>query len=388
MRPQHRDDPAAGTLRQFSLAACRRLVIKIGSALLTNEEGTVGRAWLAGVAADVAAARKNGQQVIVVSSGAISIGSRLLAIDRRRSRLEALQAAAAAGQVHLVRAWQEAFDAYGIAVAQILLALGDTENRRRFLNARGTLEKLLEHGVLPVVNENDTVATEEIRYGDNDRLAARVAQLVMADGLLLLSDVDGLYTADPGRDPGATHVREVTAITPEIEAMAAGARSPFGSGGMATKVQAARIAIHAGCTTVIASGRPERPISALLAGGRCTVFRASATPAAVRKQWLAGALAIGGSLTLDAGAVAALRGGASLLPVGVTAVSGAFSRGDPVLLLGAQGEEVGRGLAAYSAEEAGRILRCRSGEIAARLGYQGRAVMVHRDDLVMFGKEE
>ncbi len=376
-----------GPVGGFDLARCRRLVVKIGSSLLTDDDGKVNRRWLAGVAADVSARREAGQQMVIVSSGAISIGSNVLGINRRRSRLEELQAAAAAGQVHLVHAYQEAFDAHGIAVAQVLLALGDTEDRRRFLNARGTLETLLEHGVVPVVNENDTVATEEIRYGDNDRLAARVAQMVMAEGLLLLSDVDGLYTADPREHPDAEHIPEVGAITAGIAAMAGEARSGFGSGGMTTKLQAARIAIHAGCATVIGSGAVYNPLAALLNGGRCTVFHARGTPAAARKQWLAGALDVKGVLALDAGAVAALAKGSSLLPVGVVSVAGDFSRGDPVLLTGPDGEELGRGLAAYASDEAARIVRCRSGEIASRLGYQGRSVMVHRNDLVLFGKE-
>jgi glutamate 5-kinase len=378
---------ATGAASGFDIGACRRLVVKIGSALLTDDDGKLDRRWLAGVAADVAVRRQAGQQIIIVSSGAISIGSNVLGINRRRSRLEELQAAAAAGQVHLVHAYQEAFDAHGIAVAQVLLALGDTEDRRRFLNARGTLETLLEHGVVPVVNENDTVATEEIRYGDNDRLAARVAQMVMAEGLLLLSDVDGLYAADPRRDPQARHIPEVDGITADITAMAGDTRSDSGSGGMTTKLQAARIATHAGCSTVIASGAVCNPVAALLHGARCTVFHARGTPAAARKQWLAGALDVKGALELDAGAVAALSKGGSLLPVGVVSVSGSFSRGDPVLLIGPGGDELGRGLTAYASDEAARILRCRSGEIASRLGYQGRSVMVHRNDLVMFGKE-
>lgn len=372
----------------FDLAACRRLVIKIGSSLLTDDEGKVNRRWLAGVAADVAASRKAGQQIVIVSSGAISIGSNVLRINRRRARLEELQAAAAAGQVHLVHAYQEAFDTHGIAVAQVLLTLGDTEDRRRFLNARGTLETLLERRVVPIVNENDTVATEEIRYGDNDRLAARVAQMIMAEGLLLLSDVDGLYTADPGTHPEAEHIGQVTGITAEIAAMAGEARSGLGSGGMATKLQAARIATHAGCSTVIGSGAVYNPVAALLGGARCSVFHARGTPAAARKQWLAGVLDVKGAMELDAGAVAALDRGGSLLPVGVVSVSGSFTRGDPVLLLGPAGEELGRGLAAYGSGDAARIVRCRSGDIASRLGYAGRPVMVHRNDLVLFGKKE
>jgi glutamate 5-kinase len=369
----------------FDVARYRRLVVKIGSALLTDPEGRVNRAWLAGIADDLAALRAAGKEVLVVSSGAIAIGSGVLGIARRRARLDELQAAAAAGQVQLVHAWAEALAAHGIAVAQVLLTLGDTEDRRRWLNARGTLARLLAHEVVPVINENDTVATEEIRYGDNDRLAARVAQMVMADGLLLLSDVDGLYEADPRRREDAHHVAEVDAITDEVMAMATGSVSGVGSGGMTTKLIAARIATHAGCSTIVASGRLERPIAALVAGARHTIFHARGTPAAARKQWLAGALEVRGALRLDAGAVDALAAGRSVLPVGVAAVEGSFSRGDPVSLVDAKGRELGRGLVAYDSDEARRIAGCHSEDIPARLGYPGRTTMVHRNDLVLFG---
>ncbi|HLT92678.1 MAG TPA: glutamate 5-kinase [Woeseiaceae bacterium] len=368
----------------FDVARFKRLVVKIGSALLTGADGRVNRRWLAGVADDIAALRTEGKEVLVVSSGAIAIGGAILGIARRRARLDELQAAAAAGQVQLVHAWQEALAAHGITVAQVLLTLGDTEDRRRWLNARGTLSRLLAHDVVPVINENDTVATEEIRYGDNDRLAARVAQIVMADGLLLLSDVDGLYDADPQRRADARHVPEVEAVTEEVMSMAAGPASGVGSGGMTTKLLAARIATHAGCSTIVTDGTRERPIAALIAGARHTIFHARGTPAAARKQWLAGALEVRGTLTLDDGAVRALAAGHSLLPVGVTAVSGSFSRGDPVSIAGADGRELGRGLVAYDSSEAARIAGCRSEEIAARLGYPGRATMVHRNDLVLF----
>src|SRR5690606_36068828 len=355
----------------FDVARFKRLVVKIGSALLTGADGRVNRRWLAGVADDIAALRTEGKEVLVVSSGAIAIGGAILGIARRRARLDELQAAAAAGQVQLVHAWQEALAAHGITVAQVLLTLGDTEDRRRWLNARGTLSRLLAHDVVPVINENDTVATEEIRYGDNDRLAARVAQIVMADGLLLLSDVDGLYDADPQRRADARHVPEVEAVTEEVMSMAAGPASGVGSGGMTTKLLAARIATHAGCSTIVTDGTRERPIAALIAGARHTIFHARGTPAAARKQWLAGALEVRGTLTLDDGAVRALAAGHSLLPVGVTAVSGSFSRGDPVSIAGADGRELGRGLVAYDSSEAARIAGCRSEEIAARLGYPG-----------------
>ena len=371
-------------MTQSEFANFRRIVIKIGSALLTDANGSVNRAWLTGIAEDIAALKSSGRQVLVVSSGAIAIGSRLLGVNRRRARLEELQAAAAAGQVRLVHAYQETLGEHGVAVAQVLLTLEDTEDRRRFLNARGTLEKLLEHGVVPVINENDTVATDEIRYGDNDRLAARVAQMVMADGLLLLSDIDGLYTADPRVDPSARHVPRVERITADVLAMAGGSQSVDGSGGMATKLQAARIATRAGCATIVANGTARKPVTALMDSARCTHFRAVGSPAAVRKQWLAGALKVRGSLELDAGAAAALAGGGSLLPVGVVAVNGSFSRGDPVALIDGQGVELGRGLVAYESGEAARIAGCRSEDIESRLGYRGRSVMIHRDDLVMF----
>ena len=371
----------------FALSEFRRLVIKVGSSLLIADNGHVHRDWLAGLAEDIATLRAEGHQVLIVSSGAIAIGSTVLGINKRRARLEDLQAAAAAGQVQLVHAYQEALGLHGILAAQVLVTPEDTENRRRFLNARGTLQKLLEHLVVPIINENDTVATEEIRYGDNDRLAARVAQMVMADALVLLSDVDGLYTADPQSDAGAEHIPEVVKITDEIMNMAGETRSDIGSGGMATKVQAARIATHAGCSTVIASGAIERPLELLAAGGPCTIFRAAGTPASARKQWLAGVLEVQGELRLDDGAVAALNDGNSLLPVGVVEVAGDFRRGDVVTLVDAAGKELGRGLAEYSDEEATRLVGCQSEQIEERLGYRGRSVMVHRDELVLFAND-
>lgn len=365
----------------------RRLVVKIGSSLLMNTDGRLDRGWLAGLAEDIAIMHSRKQQVLIVSSGAIAIGSHVLGINPRRARLEELQAAAAAGQVQLVHAYQEALDEHGVVAAQVLLTLDDTENRRRFLNAKGTLLKLLEHRVVPVVNENDTVATEEIRYGDNDRLAARVAQMVMADGLVLLSDVDGFYTADPGKVPDAKHIPFVSNITEEMYSMAGESRSDIGRGGMATKLQAARIATHAGCSTIIARGAIDRPLHELTGGGKCTVFKAEGTPAAARKQWLAGILEVRGELRLDQGAARALSNGNSLLPVGLVEVIGNFRRGDAVTLVGANGQEIGRGLAAYASEEAMEIIGCRSEQVESKLGYRGRTVMVHRDDLVIFGSE-
>ncbi len=374
-------------MHDFVLSDCKRVVVKVGSSLLIDADGQVDRDWLSGLAADLAMLAGNGQEVLVVSSGSIAIGSAVLDINKRRARLEDLQAAAAAGQVRLVQAYQQALDEHSIVTAQVLLTASDTEDRRRFLNARGTLERLLAHNVVPIVNENDTVATDEIRYGDNDRLAARVAQLVMADALILLSDVDGLYSEDPGRNPSALHIPEVRRIDDEIIGMAGETRSEIGSGGMATKVQAARIATHAGCSTIITSGAVERPLSVLGKGARATVFRAEGTPKAARKQWLAGVLRSAGQVHVDDGAVRALANGNSLLPVGVTRVSGTFGRGDVVTLVDARGREFGRGLAEYSSDDADRLTGCRSEDIELRLGWRGRSVMIHRDELVLFDDE-
>jgi len=367
-----------------ALKDLRRIVVKIGSALLIDADGRVNRRWLNSLAEDIASLRSSGHQLLIVSSGAVALGSRILGLNAPRARLEDLQAAAAAGQVHLVHAYQEALDRYDIPAAQVLLTADDTEVRRRFLNARNTLEKLIEFNAVPVINENDTVATEELKYGDNDRLAARVAQIVMADGLLLLSDVDGLYSADPRTDASAEHIPLVSRIDGELFDMAGGTNSAVGSGGMTTKLQAAQIATHAGCSTIITSGDTERPLRALADGGKCTVFPSTGSPQAARKQWLAGVLEVCGEVRLDAGAVAALNNGKSLLPVGITAVHGKFNRGDAVSLVDTEGVEVGRGLVAYANDEADMIKGCRSEHIASKLGYQGRSVMIHRDDLVLF----
>jgi glutamate 5-kinase len=375
-------------MSQFAVDDFRRIVVKVGSSLLIGSDGRADRQWLAGLAEDIADLHKRDHEVLVVSSGAIAIGSTILGINKRRARLEDLQAAAAAGQVQLAHAYEEALAHYGITTAQVLLTPEDTENRRRFLNARGTLGRLIERRVVPVINENDTVATEEIRYGDNDRLAARVAQLVMADALILLSDVDGFYTADPVTDPEAEHIPLVTSITDEMQRWAGETRSDIGSGGMATKVQAARIATHAGCATIITSGAVQQPLSQLAGGGRCTLFRAPGTPAAARKQWLAGVLEVRGELRLDDGASQALRNGKSLLPVGVIEVLGNFRRGDVVTLVDAQGRELGRGLAEYSFDEARQLAGRQSENIESVIGYRGRAVMVHRDELVVFDRDD
>jgi glutamate 5-kinase len=366
------------------LAKARRVVVKIGSALLVeNSTGRVNRTWLATLAADVAAMRARGQEVVIVSSGAIALGRRQLGLPKGKLKLEESQAAAAVGQIRLAHAWKEVLEEHGFTVAQVLLTLGDTEERRRYLNARNTLTTLLRLGSIPVINENDTVATAEIRYGDNDRLAARVAQMASADCLVLLSDVDGLYTADPSRDADAKFIPEVARITPEIEAMAGGSASEVGSGGMATKVLAAKIAVPAGCHMCVTIGHEPHPLRRIEGGARCTWFVADESPVTVRKQWIAGMLKPAGTLHVDAGAAKALRGGKSLLPAGVTRVEGRFDRGDAVVVRDPDGSEIARGLAAYSGEEARRIRGRRSQELEGLLGYRGRDEIIHRDDLVL-----
>jgi glutamate 5-kinase len=368
------------------LRDARRVVIKIGSALLVHPDtGHVNRHWLGTLCEDIVAMRARGQQVVLVSSGAIALGRRMLGMGPGSLRLEESQAAAASGQVLLAHAYLETLAPSGLKAAQVLLTLSDTEQRRRYLNARNTLKTLLELGAIPVVNENDTVATEEIRYGDNDRLAARVAQLVSADCLVLLSDVDGLYSADPGLDANAEFIPLVEQLTPELEALAGDSRSGMGSGGMQTKVIAARIALGAGCHVAIANGHLDNPLSSLENGGRCTWFVRHASPAAARKQWIAGSLKPKGTLHIDAGAREALSSGNSLLPAGVVRVEGDFDRGDAVRLLGPDGRVIGHGLCAYGSEEARSIRGCRSSQIATLLGYQGRDELVHRDDMVIFG---
>ena len=372
------------------LSRSRRVVVKVGSALLVDPAtGTADAAWLAALARDCARLKARTCEVLIVSSGSIALGRRRLGLGPRALSLEEKQAAAAAGQSLLMRAWEEAFEPYGAVVAQILVTRDDTEIRRRWLNARATAETLLALGAVPVVNENDTVATEEIRYGDNDRLAARVAQMIGADALVLLSDVDGLYTADPRRDPKAAHVPLVSDITPEIEAMGGGRNeeAAMGTGGMATKLAAARIAHGAGCATLITLGRPAAPglgpLEAVEQGSRATLFEPHATPAAAYKQWIAGTLAPQGTLVVDAGAATALRAGKSLLPAGVRAVDGEFGKGDAVLVVDETGREIARGLAAYGAREARAIQGRRSDAIEAVLGYPGRPVLIHRNDLVV-----
>lgn len=368
------------------LTHARRIVIKVGSALLVEDNtGQLNRVWLETLADDIGRLRGRGQEVVLVSSGAIALGRRELKLPPGRLKLDESQAAAAVGQIRLAHAWKEVLQAHGSPVAQILLTFGDTEQRRRYLNARNTIGTLLRLGAVPVINENDTVATAEIRYGDNDRLAARVAQMISADCLLLLSDIDGLYTADPRRDTGAQFIPVVRAITADIERMAGGASSEVGSGGMATKIAAAKIAVAAGCHMCISLGREPHPVHRLEEGVRCTWFYPSANPGTVRKQWIAGTLKPAGEVRLDAGAVAALRSGKSLLPAGVTEIVGRFDRGDALIVRDPAGVEIARGLSAYSSVDAERIRGRKSGEIEALLGFRGRDELIHRDDLVLTG---
>jgi len=375
---------AAAKSNAKPLSLAKRLVVKVGSALLVDAgQGRLNRAWLASFAADVARMHKRGQEVILVSSGAIALGRRHLRLGDGKLKLEESQAAAAVGQIRLAHAYKELLDEHGITVAQILLTRGDTEQRRRYLNARGTLGTLLALRAVPVINENDSVATAEIRYGDNDRLAARVAQMVGADCLVLLSDIDGLYSANPHDEPDARFIPRVLEITPQIEAMAGGAGSPMGSGGMQTKIAAAKIAVGAGCHLCIAEGAHPHPLKRIEDGARCTWFVPSSTPVATRKQWIAGTLKPAGELAVDAGAVRALLRGKSLLPAGVVRTLGRFERGDAVSIVGPDGTEVARGLCAYSDGDAARIIGRKSMEIEQVLGFRGRDEIVHRDDLVL-----
>ncbi len=365
------------------LNKARRIVVKIGSALLVDgKTGAIKADWLASLVEDLAKARARGQDVIIVSSGAIALGRRNLGFASGVIRLEESQAAAAVGQIALAHAWSEALRKHGIVAAQVLVTLNDTEERRRYLNARSTLSTLLARGAVPVINENDTVATSEIRYGDNDRLAARVASMMSADCLVLLSDIDGLYTAPPGT-PGAQLIPEVSEITPEIEAMAGKPVSGLGSGGMITKIEAGKIALAAGCNMVIASGHALHPFQRIETGETCTWFLSGANPLQSRKRWIAGTLVPMGRLHIDDGAAAALNKGKSLLPAGVKRIEGSFARGDAVSIVSATGTEIARGLVAYDRDDAARIAGRKTSEIENALGFRGRDEMVHRDDLVM-----
>ena len=380
-------EPTSMPRKPPRLADFRRIVVKVGSSLLVDQgAGRVHEAWLASLVADIADLHRRGCDVLVVSSGAIAFGRAVLKLPRGPLKLEDSQAAAAVGQIALARTWAEALGAHGITAGQVLVTLGDTEERRRYLNARATIGRLLDWRAVPVINENDTVATTEIRYGDNDRLAARVATMASADLAVLLSDIDGLYDAPPGDNPDARLVPLVARITPEIEAMAGAAGSELSRGGMQTKIEAAKIATTAGTHLVIASGKVEHPLAAIAQERPCTWFLTPANPVTARKRWIAGSLEPKGTLVIDAGAVAALRRGRSLLPAGVSRIEGAFARGDAVIVRGPEGEEIGRGLVAYDAEDAEKIRGRPSGDIAQILGFAGRAEMIHRDDLVL-GRE-
>ncbi len=367
-----------------SLAQFRRVVVKVGSSLLVDRaRGRLNHAWLAALGEDLAGLHERGADVLVVSSGSIALGRSVLGLGTGALKLEESQAAASVGQISLAGTWSATLAQHGITAGQILLTLADTEERRRYLNARATVSKLLEMRAVPIVNENDTVATSEIRYGDNDRLAARVATMIGADLLVLFSDVDGLYTAPPASDSSAEHIPVVRAVTPAIEAMAGEAASSLSRGGMRTKVDAAKIATAGGTHMLIADGRPKNPLARVAGGGRCTWFLTSSTPATARKTWIAGALEPKGVLTVDAGAARALRGGASLLPIGVRSLDGVFSRGDAVTVREMSGPVLGRGLVAYDSDKALRIIGRSSREIEAILGVRGRAEMIHRDDLAL-----
>ena len=367
-----------------ALLPYKRLTIKIGSALLVDgKTGRLRSEWLRSLAADLAALKAEGRSLVIVSSGAIALGRRLLKLDGINLPLEQSQAAASAGQIALSQAWAESLGEHGIVTGQILLTPNITEERRYFLNARTTISTLLGLGAVPIINENDSVATAEIRYGDNDRLSARVATMIEADCLVLLSDVDGLYTAPPGKDPGATHLPPVPAITPEIEAMAGGAASHLSRGGMTTKIEAGKIATQAGTAMIIAKGTENHPLRALTEGARHTLFSPAQSRAQARKRWIMGTLEVAGSLHVDAGAARALLTGKSLLPIGVTKVSGEFVRGDAVAILDPEGREIARGLAGLGRDEADLVKGKNSARVAEILGLGGRAELIHRDNMVV-----
>ena len=366
------------------LQEAQRVVIKVGSVLVADPEtGAIRDRWLDALARDAATLRDQGRQVLVVSSGAAAAGRAFLPGNIHLRRIDERQAASAVGQIALVDAWRKAFQAYGYTVAQVLIGHNDLEERRNSLNARATLEMLLRLGIVPVINENDTVATRELRYGDNDRLGARIAQLVSAHALVLLSSTDGLYSADPELDASARHIPEVSVITPAIESMAGESTTDSGSGGMVTKLQAARIVTAAGCSMAIADGRRPGALGELLSGARATWFLATGSPRTARNRWIASQLEAAGTVTIDPGAVAALKRGRSLLPAGVTQVAGRFQKGELILIKDAAGQLLGRGLASYPATDAARIIGHRSDEIEPILGYRWRDELVHRDDLVL-----
>jgi glutamate 5-kinase len=380
--PQPKDDRAPLP----RLSNFRRIMIKVGSSLLVDPiPGVVKRDWLATLADDIAALHRAGADVLVVSSGAIALGRSVLGLPKGPLKLEDSQAAAAVGQIALARTWSETLGDRGIKAGQILVTFADTEERRRYLNARATIERLLDLRAVPVINENDTVATSEIRYGDNDRLAARVATMASSDLLILLSDVTGLYSAPPAEDPHAKLIPLVAKITPEVEAMAGGAASALSRGGMRTKIEAGKIATTGGAHMVIADGRVPHPVARIKDGGACTWFLTGSNPITARKKWIAGSLEARGALTIDDGALRAVIGGKSLLPAGVRRVEGSFARGDCVVIRDEQGAEVGRGLVNYDAADAVQIAGRNSRDIEALLGAPGRAAIIHRDDMVLKG---
>lgn len=361
----------------------RRVVIKVGSSLLVDPVHGLRADWLLALGSDIADWRERGVDVLVVSSGAIALGRGVLGLPRGGLKLEESQAAAAVGQIALSKAWAEVLGERGITTGQILVTLGDTEERQRYLNARATIGRLLDLKALPVVNENDTVATNEIRYGDNDRLAARVATMAGADLLVLLSDIDGLYTAPPGDDPDAKLIPVIPRITAEIEAMAGGAASEFSRGGMRTKIEAAKIATAGGTHMVIADGRVSHPLKAIMEGKPCSWFLTGSNPVSARKTWIAGALEPKGVLHLDSGAASAIRSGKSLLPAGVKRIEGTFERGDAVVMRAPDGGELGRGLIGYDSTETVQLAGRSSRDITEILGYAGRAELIHRDDMAL-----
>ncbi len=366
-----------------SLANAKRVIIKIGSALLVDADGNLRSNWLRSVSDDITKLTKNGKSVIVVSSGAIALGKTSLGLTDKPQKLDDAQASAAIGQIKLARAFEECLSKDGHTVAQLLLTLNDLEDRPRHLNARGTLEALLSNNIVPIINENDTVATSEIKFGDNDRLAARVAQLAGADMLILLSDIDGLYNADPNKDPSAKFLPTVTEISDDIIQMAGPTKSAFGTGGMATKIAAAQIALASGCSMIIANGHKSAPISRVMSGERHTLFQTTQKPLDARKQWIRSLTAAKGTITLDQGAIEAIKSGASILPAGITAIKGNFNRGDLVSIINAKGTILGQGLVSYDATEIESIKGKKLRDIVDILGYAGRSALIHRDDLIL-----
>lgn len=366
------------------LSSAKRIVIKAGSSLIIDAEtGNLREAWLEALADDIALLRQQHKEIVLVSSGAVALGRRYLHVGQRALKLEEKQAASACGQVDLMRHYQKSFARHNILVSQVLITPEDTENRRRYLNARNTIDTLLQHDIIPIFNENDAVATNELRFGDNDRLAARVAQMVSAEVLVLLSDVNGLYTADPSTAPDAQHIAEIREITKDIEALAGQSRTLVGTGGMVTKIAAAKIANHSGCHMVIMQGAASNPLQRLMQGEKCSWFLSPETPRNARKHWIAGMIRPNGRLVIDDGALAALKAGKSLLPAGVVQIDGTFDRGDVVVIEDMAGNEIARGLCAYSAKDATQIKQRNSAEIEAILGFKGRDEIIHRDDMVL-----